>query len=102
MRRALIASLASLVAFSAMAPGPADARRGGREDRDASAEHVNVSREDAIATARELGLARLHEVKLRDGRWEVEGWREDGRRIEVEVHAHTGAVVKHEVYPAGR
>lgn len=100
MRRALTASLAMLAAVCATAP--AEARRGEREDRGAGVQEVKVSRENAIAIAHELGLIRLHEVKLRDGRWEVEGWREDGLRIEVEVHAGTGAVVKHEVYPAGR
>ncbi len=98
----MTAGLALLAACVASAPPPADARRGEREDRSAGAQNIKVSREDAIAIARELGLIRLHEAKLRDGVWDVEGWREDGLRIEVEVHAGTSVVVKHEVYAAGR
>ncbi len=57
-----------------------------------------VSRDAAVTIARDQGVARVREVKLRDGHWEIEGWVQDGRRIEVDVHAGTGDVLKRETY----
>ncbi len=76
----------------------ADRGRGGR-DR-ARAGPVNVSREAALATAQNQGLARLRESKLRDGAWKFEGWNAAGVEIEVEVSASTGAVLKVETGPS--
>lgn len=92
-----------IAAALAAAATPALAERGrgrGGDDRGAVSGPVNVSQDQAIATARERGLTRLRETDLRRGRWKIEGWAADGRRIEVEVSASTGAVLKVEYYPA--
>lgn len=74
----------------------AEARRGGDDDR--SAQQATVKHDQAVATARAEGVARVREVKLREGRWKVEGWAADGRAIEVEIDATSGAVLKVEFY----
>lgn len=95
MRQAL--AIAVLAAVCAVAtPALAD-RRGGRDDS-AHAEHAAVTREQAIETARQQGVATVREVRLRDGVWKVEGHTDGGRAIEVEIDAHSGAVVKRELY----
>lgn len=59
----------------------------------AAAQTVTI--EQAVATARESGVVEFKEVELDDGReWEVEGRDADGRKIEVEIDARTGAVIK--------
>lgn len=92
-RIVLAFSLACILA----APAPALARHGDR-DRGA-AQAVAVTQAQAVATARDAGVARVREVKLREGRWKVEGWTGNGQPIEVEIDAGTGAVVKRETYP---
>jgi uncharacterized membrane protein YkoI len=54
-----------------------------------------ISIEEAIAIAREAGVVTVEEVDLDDGReWEVEGRDAQGREIEVDIDARTGAVIK--------
>lgn len=87
----------SLLVVALLASPPALARHG-RDDHRGAAGRVTVSQEAAVERARAEGVARLREVKLRDGRWKVEGWTSQGRAIEVEIDAATGAVVKREIY----
>jgi uncharacterized membrane protein YkoI len=91
------AVLLVLMAASVAAPGPALARRGG-DDR-AVQQTVAIPRAQAVETARAEGVARLREVKLRDGRWKVEAWTTAGQPIEVEIDAATGVLLKGETYP---
>jgi uncharacterized membrane protein YkoI len=94
MRLTLIAAFAAC-AFAA--PAWADHSAGhGHRNHQASA--VAVSQERALEIAREQGVANVDEVKLDDGLWEIEGRTEQGRRIEVEINAANGAVVKRELY----
>jgi uncharacterized membrane protein YkoI len=87
------------VIFVAVTP-PANAWRRGGDDRGAPTQAVSVSSEQAVAIARARGLVRLHEVKFDRGRWEVEGWDAQGRKVEFDIHPTSGDVLKHEVYGA--
>ncbi|MFN3614707.1 MAG: PepSY domain-containing protein, partial [Rubrimonas sp.] len=54
-----------------------------------------ISAEEAIAIAREAGMVEVRDVELDDGReWEIEGRDAQGRKIEVDIDARTGAVIK--------
>ncbi len=55
---------------------------------------AEISAEDAIRIAQENGVASVTEVDRDDGKWEVEGRDADGREIEVDVDATSGAVLK--------
>ena len=97
MMRAVLVCFA--FAAAAIAVPEAHARRGDRE-QSAHAPAPSLSMDRAIEIARGQGLVRLHEAKFDDGVWEVEGWTADGRRIELDIHPHTGAILKQEFYPA--
>jgi uncharacterized membrane protein YkoI len=56
-----------------------------------------VSREEAIAMARDKGMTRVREVERDDGKWELEGCTADRREIEVDIRRSTGEIVKLEV-----
>lgn len=53
-----------------------------------------VSIEDVRAMAFEKGIAKIEEVELDDGVWEVEGYDQSGHEIEMKVEAATGAIIK--------
>lgn len=95
MRRVL--AILALAAASAVATPATAHSHGGRDDR-SNAERVAISRDQAIETARAQGVATIREVDLRDGNWNVEGYTDSGRRIEVEIDARSGQVVKRELY----
>lgn len=78
----------------ALGPAPALAHHSAEHERAAP---VRVSRERAAAIAAEQGVTRVREIELRRGRWKVEGFAADGRVIEVEIDAQTGAVLKREI-----
>jgi hypothetical protein len=87
MRRMLCLFSALAVAVPApLASVPA------RADRSCSAGSVTIPQ--AIEIAREAGLVRVKKVECDDGLWEVEGWTEAGREIEVEIDPRTGRIVK--------
>ncbi len=51
-----------------------------------------ISRAQAIAIARSVGLVRVTEVECDDDEWEVEGRDARGRKMEVEIDARTGRI----------
>jgi len=55
---------------------------------------TGITAEEAIRIAQESGIARVQEVDCDDDRWEVEGRDAEGHRIEVDVHAGDGRVIK--------
>jgi uncharacterized membrane protein YkoI len=59
---------------------------------------VSITQERAIEIAREHGVAVVREVEIDGGNWKVEGRTAEGREIEVEINAQTGAMVKREFY----
>lgn len=93
--REIIILAALAVAFAA--PAFAD-HRGGHDDDGHHAGHAQITQERALEIAREQGVASVREVEIDDGNWKVEGSTAQGQRIEVEINAHTGAVVKRELY----
>lgn len=79
-RRALFTlAAASLPAFAARADDDDDCRGG-------------ISRAQAVAIARSVGVVRVEEVECDDDEWEVEGRDASGREIEVEISARTGRI----------
>jgi hypothetical protein len=101
MARIITASLA-LIAASTALMAPAHAWRRGGDDRAPVAGQTAVSRDRAVAIARERGMTRPHEVKFDDGVWEVEGWNARGDKVEFDIHPQTGAILKEEIYRAPR
>jgi len=97
--RTLALALALALSAASLAT-PAHARRG--DDRPPAAGEVAVSRDKAVEIAKSRGLTRLHEVKFDDGYWEVEGWAQNGDKLEFHIHPQTGAIVKEEIYRAPR
>lgn len=55
---------------------------------------ADITAEDAIRIARDNGVATVMEVDRDDGKWEIEGRDGDGREIEVDIDATSGAVLK--------
>ena len=54
----------------------------------------SVTVEDVRTIALDKGIVEIKEIELDDGVWEVEGWDPDGRKVEMDVDARTGAVIK--------
>ena len=79
---ALFPAVAVILAGLAAAPTPA------RADDDCR----GISRAEAIAVARTVGLVRVTEVECDDDEWEVEGRDGSGREMEVEISARTGRI----------
>lgn len=57
----------------------------------------NISKAEALEIAEARGMARLDEIELDDGEWEVEGCTAEGYEIEIDINARTGDVVKLEI-----
>ncbi|WP_291206074.1 PepSY domain-containing protein [Hyphomonas sp.] len=57
----------------------------------------DISREEAIAIARDKGMTRVREVERDDGNWEVEGCTADRKEIDVDIHRSNGEIVKFEI-----
>ena len=53
----------------------------------------NINRREAVRIASSYGLARVRDVELRRGVWEIDGISRRGARIEVEINARTGRVL---------
>ena len=53
-----------------------------------------LSIEDVRAMAFDKGIATIKEIELDDGVWEVEGRDRSGHKIEMEVDARSGEIVK--------
>lgn len=92
MRAAIIAIAAMLTATPALAD-----HRGGH-DHDAAPQQAAISQQRAIEIAHAQGVAVIDEIELEHGAWKVEGRTGEGRRIEVEINAENGAVLKRELY----
>jgi uncharacterized membrane protein YkoI len=50
--------------------------------------------EDASHIARMTGMDEIREIELDDDVWEIEGRGRDGRKVELEIDAVTGDVIK--------
>lgn len=96
MTKSWIFALGALGAVALATPALADHRGG--HDHGAAHDHAAITQERALEIARGQGVATVEEVKLEEGLWEVEGRTSDGQRIEVEINAANGAVVKRELY----
>ena len=53
-----------------------------------------LSIEDVRAMAFDKGFATIKEIELDDGIWEVEGRDDSGHKVEMEVDARSGEIVK--------
>lgn len=53
-----------------------------------------LSADDAGLIARDYGVAKIQQIELDDGIWEVDGRDARGGEFDVEIDAATGAVVK--------
>lgn len=56
--------------------------------------HAEISAEEAIRIAQENGVVTVTEVDRDTNKWEIEGRDADGREIEVDIDATSGAVLK--------
>lgn len=93
----IFAPALALLLIAGTAVSPAFAHKGG-DDRGQSSASFSVSREQALAAARNEGLVDLWESKARRGEWKFEGADADGFKLEVSIDGHTGQVVKVERY----
>lgn len=64
---------------------------------DLAAPASGISREEAIAIARDKGMTRVREVERDDGNWEVEGCTADRKEIDVDIRRSNGEIVKFEI-----
>lgn len=55
-----------------------------------------ISMEEARRIASENGVIRIEEIKLDDGKWEIEGRDSAGAEIEINLRASDGVVIKME------
>jgi uncharacterized membrane protein YkoI len=55
-----------------------------------------ISMDDARRIANEHGLVRIEEIKLDNGKWEIEGRDSTGAGIEIDLRATDGTVIKME------
>ena len=60
----------------------------------AAAAAGRLSIEDVRAMAFDKGFATIREIELDDGVWEVEGRDGSGHKVEMEVDARSGQIVK--------
>lgn len=80
---------AALIALALAAPAPLALAQGATGDV--------LSREQAIGIAAEQGMVHVLEIELDDGEWEIEGCTADGRELEIDIHSHTGEVLKYDL-----
>jgi len=83
IKRFAFALLALLMGASALAAGPAEAKRQRFID-------AYIAREIAFDT----GIVEIKEMELDDGVWEIEGWDDRRNKIELELDARSGRIVK--------
>lgn len=55
-----------------------------------------ISMDDARRIANDHGLVRVEQIKLDDGKWEIEGRDSTGAAIEIKLRANDGTVIKME------
>jgi uncharacterized membrane protein YkoI len=99
MKFALLAAVAAMTVtgFAAL-PAIADdddmsPARLQRLDDKAKARGVTISRDQAIAIARQNGMTDVREIDLDDNdEWELEGRQANGREIEIEISAKDGRI----------
>lgn len=53
-----------------------------------------ISIDDARRIATQQGIAKIEEIELDDGKWEVEGRDSGGYEIEVDIRASDGLILK--------
>ena len=82
-----LAWLLALALFFGIADAPASAQTTG-----VAVAVISIERARDIATR--YGIARIEEIELDDGLWEVEGRDIEGRHREMKIDARTGTVVK--------
>jgi len=80
---------AALIAIALMAPAPCVLAQG--------AGNAPISREQAIEIAQKEGMVHVLEIELDDGEWEIEGCNAEGRELEIDVHSHTGEILKYDL-----
>ena len=80
---------AALIAAALIAPVPFALAQAAGAD--------TISREQATEIARQKGMVRVLEIELDDGEWEIEGCTADGRELEIDLHHHTGDIVKYDL-----
>jgi len=85
-------TLAAALVLAAAAAAPAFAQQQAAPAPTAPA----ITLERALVIAADRGLVRVRSIELDDGEWEVEGWDAQSRRLEVDVNATSGQVVKFE------
>ena len=85
-RTLALTALFAMPAGGLLAQAPAPIRPG----------ETAISMDDARRIAREHGLVRVEEIKLDDGRWEIEGRDGTGAEIEIDLRATDGTVLKME------
>lgn len=74
-----------------------DERRGDRDDDDRrGAMSAQLSLQDAINKANEMGLGRVIEAEYEHGRYELDVLDAEGRRMEVYIDANDGRMLKKE------
>jgi len=95
LKSTFIAALTGAIALIAT-PALADHRGGGHDHGPQT--QAEIGQERALEIARGQGVATVDEIKLDEGLWEIEGRTSEGRRIEVEINAQNGAIVKRELY----
>ena len=61
----------------------------------AAAQSAAVDIDEALRIARQSGLHTITKAELDDGEWEVYGRNVAGRRVEMEINAKTGAIIRH-------
>ncbi len=88
----------AMIATPALADHNSGGHGGHSDASHASHAQAAISHDRAVEIATAQGIATIREVELEDGKWEVEGATAEGRRIEVEINADNGAVVKREIY----
>jgi uncharacterized membrane protein YkoI len=92
VRSAITAIAAMLMAT------PALADHHGGYDHGAAQQRAAISQQRATEIAHAQGMAAIDEIELENGVWKIEGRTSEGRRIEVEISAENGAVLKRELY----
>lgn len=55
-----------------------------------------ITMEEARRIASDNGIVRIEEIKLDDGKWEIEGRDSAGAEIEIDLRASDGTVIKME------
>jgi uncharacterized membrane protein YkoI len=85
---ALLALPATIAAAQTSVPPPAQSPAPAQPGAPA------ISMEHARRIASENGVVRIEEIKLDDGKWEIEGRDSAGAQIEINLRASDGVIIK--------